>query len=212
MAVVCDDRKEQTTYFGLMNRGITDIEVKRLGYADTLLDSGYAVERKGHDVIGSITRRTIWEQLSGLCQYEHPILCIVNENIWRDMYYCNNRWIDKAYRGFLTTLTVSYPKLKVFHFSCMEDYLDYLVSLDKKIHKEGTSVRPVPMVRRTKKPEEIKENVLSMIPGVSVGKAKKILECFGTVKNVANSNEKELQMVDGIGKKLAEEIYKILVK
>jgi ERCC4-type nuclease len=210
MAIVCDDRKEDSTYYGLMNKGIVDIEKERIEIADIILDDGYAIERKGHDLIQSLTSGRIWDQLNNLCQYSHPILCIVNENIWRDFYYCRSNWIHNSYKGFLTTLTVSYPKLKVFHFQSMEEYIDYIIALDKKIHKEGKSSRPVPMARRAKTPEEIKENILSMIPGLGIPKTKLLLKEFDSIYNICSVTAKDLQEVNGIGKKLADVIYKYL--
>jgi len=41
--IIIDDRKEQDTYDGLLSRGITDAEVKRIPYADVLMDNGVAV-------------------------------------------------------------------------------------------------------------------------------------------------------------------------
>ena len=103
MVIVIDDRKESDTYYGLLNRGITDLEVKRITVADVLMDDGVAVERKSHDTISSLTGGRIWNQLNELCEYPHPILCIVNPNIWRDMYFTKSSWIHKSYQGFLTT-------------------------------------------------------------------------------------------------------------
>jgi len=208
--IIIDDRKETDTYEGLKKRGILDAEVQRIEVADVLLDDGVAVERKGHDLFGSLTTGRIWEQLNGLNEYEHPILCIVNENIWRDMYYIRSNWIHKSYQGFLTTLALRYPKLKVFQFGCMEDYLDFIVALDKKIHKEGKSTRPTPIHRKTKKIQVRMEDCLAMADGISIGKAKIPLKKYNTVYDVASQPLKELEKMDGYGKKLAKNLYDLL--
>ena len=91
-----------------------------------------------------------------------------------------------------------------------DEFISYIVNLDKKIHEKGKSERPAPHLRKAKSIKMRKENALTAIEGVSIGKAKKLLECFGSIRNIANANPKELEMVDGVGKKLAEKIRETL--
>jgi ERCC4-type nuclease len=53
------------------------------------------------------------------------------------------------------------------------------------------------------------EYILAGIPGVNTRRAKNLLQAFKTLQNVFNSDIPDLTMVDNIGKKIAQDIYKI---
>jgi len=207
--IIVDDRKENITFNALEKKGL-EVIVQRVEIADVLLDGGIVIERKGHDLLQSLTKGTIWAQLINLCEYEKPILCIVNENLWRDFYFNHSRWIHSSYKGFLTTIAISFPKLKLFQFSCMDDYIDFIVDLDKKIHKEGTSERPKILARKATKLSDLQENVISGVKGVSIRTAKEILKAKGSVRAVANATKEELMEIPNIGEKTAHEIVKVM--
>lgn len=207
--IIVDDRKENVTYDGLIKKGLKP-EIQRIEIADVLLDGGVAIERKGHDLISSLTSKRIWEQLNNLQDYEIPILCIVNENLWRDFYFCHSRWIHSSFKGFLTTLAVSYPKMKLFMFTSMDDYIDFVAALDKKLHDEGKSERPKMIPRRAKHPNEFKENCLTGVKGISVRTAKKLLNAKGSIKAVCESTKEELMEIPDIGEKTASDIINTL--
>ena len=58
----------------------------------------------------------------------------------------------------------------------------------------------------------MQEYILSGLPGISNEKSKALLKRFGTPEKIFTATEKELQSVDGIGKKLAKDIKKVLTK
>lgn len=200
------DKREPDRIIKKLKSKAPEVEEQFIEVGDYLLDDGFAIERKDNDLLASIMSNRLYDQLNNLCEYEHPILCIIMEDKWKNFYHCNSKWIHKAYAGTLTTLACSYPKLKIFQFDDEDEFISFLVGLDKKIHKEGKSERPAPIYRKTKNIKIRKEDALTAIEGVSVGKAKKLLQCFGSIRNIANANLEELKLVDGIGDKLAEKI------
>ena len=204
--IIIDTREPKRIDAYLNNNGIaTKREILDIG--DYLLEDGVIVERKDTDIIQSITTKRIWDQLSNLRQYEKPILCIVTENLWKLMYYSKNRYIDKSY--FSTLATIAYKfNIPVYTFNTEDEFIRFLTHLDRKIHDENKSARPIFIQRKAKTLEEIKENILAQIQGLSIKKAQRILKCFGSLCNVANASKEELCLVEGIGAKLAENIYK----
>ena len=200
------DNREPNKIKNALKSKCSDVKEDFIEVGDYLLDNGYAIERKEKDLISSIQSNRLYDQLNNLCRFEHPILCITIGDLWKTFYFCRSRYIHSSYMGTLTTLTVKYPKLKLIFLQDEEEFINYVASLDKKIHDSGKSERPAPQMRKPTSLKVRKENALTAIEGVSVGKAKKILSCFGSIRNIANANPKELEMVDGIGKKLAEKI------
>lgn len=61
-----------------------------------------------------------------------------------------------------------------------------------------------------KNDNEIREALLTAIPGINRSRAQNLLEVFGTVKEISNSNEKELRSCPGIGRELARRLLRIL--
>jgi len=207
--ILIDNREPSKIIQALKDKKL-EIKEDFLEVGDYLLDNGYAIERKDKDLVQSIMSNRLYEQLNNLCQFPHPILCITLKDLWKTFYFCHGRYIHKSYLGTLTTLTIKYPTLKLIFLQDEEEFVSYIESLDKKIHEEGKSERPAPQMRKPYSKEARKENALSAIEGVSIGKSKKLLACFGSIKNIANSNAEELQKVEGIGKVLAEHILETL--
>ena len=52
--------------------------------------------------------------------------------------------------------------------------------------------------------------LLSMLPGVGPMLAKRLIEHFGSIKNVINATEEEFCMIDKIGKKKAARLYALI--
>jgi len=209
--MIIDSREENSFAERVKNKNpVTGVEREFIEIGDVLLDDEFAIEIKRKDLISSITSNRLFDQLNSLMNYEHPILCIVLDDIYKQFYFSNSRWIHKAYRGTLTTLAVSYPKLKVFQFQDEDELVEFLIGLDKKIHKEGSSQRPSPIARKPKSLDERRENMLCMIEGLGVPKAKLLLKQFGGIYGLCSANMIELQAVDGIGKKLALNIWNVL--
>lgn len=189
------------------------IKTKRefIEVADYILDEGHAVERKDNDLMQSIKNNRIFDQIYNIQEYDNPILMINVENLWKLFYECRSRYADKQYVGFLTTLTKSFPDVRIIPYSGEKMLIDYMVSLDKKLSGEGKpKMRPAPILRKAKSLDERKENCLCGIKGISVGKAQKLLDEFGTINKISNATVEQLMNVDTIGKVLANNIYDIL--
>ena len=52
--------------------------------------------------------------------------------------------------------------------------------------------------------------IVESLPNIGPVNAKNLLQHFGSVSNVLNASESELQQVEGIGKKTAENIRKVV--
>jgi Fanconi anemia group M protein len=57
---------------------------------------------------------------------------------------------------------------------------------------------------------EQQQFILEGLPNVSAVLAKRLLQNFGSIKDIVNASEDELCSIQGIGKNIASEIIKIL--
>lgn len=179
---------------------------------DYLLPNGFAVERKkGRDFLGSLLSKRLYEQLINLCQYEVPILAVISDNIWKDFYFSQSRYIHNVYLGTFTTITAKFPKIRVVQFEDDEQFVNFLISLEKKLTEDGgEKSRPKPMMRKPESVQDIKENCLAQIPGVGIKSAQNLLRTYGSINQIANLTEETLQEIDKIGKKTAKNIVETL--
>ncbi|RKY93946.1 MAG: hypothetical protein DRQ06_05970 [Candidatus Hydrothermota bacterium] len=206
--MIIDAREPENIYKDLKSK--VECRKEFLEVGDYLLNNGYAIERKHTDLVSSILNRRIFDQLNNLCEYEHPILCYDVDNLWRTFYFSHSRYIHKQYLGFLTTLTIKYPNLKIIPYSGINQFIDYVVSLDKKLNEnQKDKVRPSPILRKAMSIQDRRENALTAIEGISIAKSKKLLKHFNTLSEIANANLEELENIPGIGKKLASNIYEV---
>ena len=190
-----------------------NLEVKSdyLEIGDYLLNGSVCVERKTiRDFISSIKDKRIWTQASNLQQYEHAIIAIIGTPAekWRSLYLGKSKWMHKSLTGTIATLACRF-NVSVISFEDEEDFLSFLESMETKLTSDKESTRPSPLVRKAVNDQERKENCLCAIPGVSVQKAQILLDHFGTVEKIANAGCNELKHCQGIGKTLAENIYKV---
>jgi len=203
------DSKEPTRLKTALNKKGVETKGEYLQIGDYLLPGSTIVERKtSADFISSIYDKRIWTQAKNLTQYNHPIIAIIVDNKWKDFYFRKGRYIHKTWLSTIATLTCRY-NISVVTFEDENEFLDYLKALDTKLSSEKESIRMDPIARKAGNTRERKENALCAAEGVSVKTSKQILECYGSVKNVANETIEGLQKIKGIGKKTAKNIYEI---
>jgi len=204
------DSRESSSIFERLKEKQPDIKKEFLEVGDYLLDNGYAIERKDKDLIQSILSNRLYDQLNNLCSYDHPILCITIQNIWKLFYYSHSRFIDKSYIGTLTTLTCKYPNLKVIFLDGEDEFINFVISLDKKIHDDSKSERPKPHMRRPESINDRKENCLTCAQNIGVKKAKVCLEIYKSIEELSKVSLEDLEKIEGLGKKPAINLYELL--
>lgn len=179
---------------------------------DYHLTKGYLVERKkGRDFLGSLQSKRLYDQLINLCQADNPILAIISDNIWKDFYYSQSRYIHSVYLGTLSTITAKFPKVRIVFFEDDYQFVDFLLSLEKKLLEEGgIKERPKPFFRKPTSTKEMRENCLTGIEGVGIKLSQKLLTEFGSISGVCGASEDSLSEVEKVGKKTAKRIYECL--
>lgn len=171
-----------------------EIEFKELKIADYLA-KGTAIERKTvSDFISSMLNKRLMRQLEELQQYESRLLII--EGLEEQELYSdtNENLHPNAVRGFLLSILLKY-KVPIIFSKNYEDTAKF-ISLIAKKKERIESINP------KKKALNLKEQIqyiLEGFPGIGSQSAKKLLEKFGSIKNIINADEKELLSI--LGKK-----------
>ncbi len=197
------------------------IEFKNLKVADYLVND-IAIERKTvSDFISSMINRRLLKQLEELKQYKHNLLIIEgideqelysNEDVIYSKYAISQEAIrnrpselrgkskktrglsSNSIRGFLLSILLKH-KVPIIFTKNSEDTAKFILIISKRKPKELS-------LNVSKKSLDRKERlqfILEGFPGIGPKSAKKLLEKFKTIKNIANASEQELKEV--IGKK-----------
>ena len=204
------DKREPDFYYRMLKGRKIDVKRDQLDIGDFLLPDETVIERKTvNDLLNSVIDGRIWLQAANLSQYKNPIILIESSDKWKNFYFSNTKSPHKIYFSAISAIMYSFS-IPVITLDSKYDTVDFIESLWKKITSEKPASRPVKKVRKTASHDEIRENLLAQIPGISIAKAKSLLKHFGTIQKLTNSNIAELKRVEGVGQKLAKTIAIIL--
>ena len=191
------------------------LEITNLPIGDILFEYGLIVERKSaDDFVSSIRNRRLWEQLKILRECEE----IMGIPIQRKLLLIHGSFASypAPIAGAIYEIIFNYqiPVVKLENYE-LEDYLRILY----KREKEGkNSLQPEESfklfkarktVKRELSEEEWKIYILSSMPEVGEVLAKRLIERFGSIHNIANATVGQLMQVEGIGEKKAKKIYRM---
>lgn len=184
-----------------------EIQSKNLLCGDFIISDRVCIERKTvNDFISSITDKRLFQQLALMKEnFEKPILLIEGE----DSLYGTLQ--PNIIRGVVSSISIDYgiPIIWTRSFADTAGLIYWMAKREQILEKREVVFRnkKVP-----KKMEEKQEYFVSSLPDISVVRAKSLLKHFKSPQDIFNADEKELQKVEGIGKKIAKNIRKILEK
>lgn len=222
MKVLIDNR--ETAVIRLLKK-ICEPEVVKLPLGDLMIvgkKGGIVVERKTvPDFIGSIRSNRLWTQLLGLMKVETILgfevkrrMLVIHGGFWEytNISSVNERRFWSATFGALLATNFVYdtPCVVCENNYAFEVFLRILLQRENR----GKNDR-LPGPRWFKKPvsrlptRDVKQYVLDAIPTIGEARARRLLEFYGTISNMAKSTKSELMKVPSIGEKRAEKIYEV---
>jgi len=182
----------------LMHLG-AEVEQKKLEVGDYIAND-VIIERKTlKDFLSSMISKRMQYQLQNMQKNEKSLLIIENYESEPEISLNPN-----CIKGFIMSILLEY-KIPIIFTRDSKETADYLFLLAKKSKKCHQSLRV--KLRHPGKKEKI-QYILEGFPGVGPATAKKLIEKFGSLKNVINASESDLQEV--LGKK-TNEFVKLIV-
>jgi len=182
------------------------VEPQQLNTGDYVLSTRIGVERKTvDDFLQSLIDGKLFDQISRLRDaYPRPILIIEGDGLLTKRNISHN-----AIFGSIVSITVDFGVPIITTKNPLET-ADLLYIMAKREQRDEK--RPI-AVRGEKTPMSLREKqqfIVEGLPNVSAVLAKRLLERFGSIKDIVNASEEELKEVTGIGKGIASEILEIL--
>lgn len=209
-----DYREQATGIIEILNKEYNnkiDYSFCNLETGDYILEEKVIFERKTlPDLLQSIKDGRIFRQAYKM--YNHNMNCVlILEGIKNDVRESNMK--RETIQGALVHLSV-FLGIPVLRSKNINETVKLLYYAGKQLnnHKLGKKKK---IYLQSKKnhyyPDIFKEQVqlLQNLPGIGTTRAIKLIESFGSVREIVLADQKQLQKVNGIGKTTAEKLFLI---
>jgi Fanconi anemia group M protein len=202
--IICDNRETASSVVRNMSLMGLNLKLEQLPVADYIISERIAIERKSaQDFNDSIVDGRLFSELKDLANtFERPILILEG-----DPFLVSNINSNALY-GAITSTIISFG---VYLYKT-KDPIETAEFLYQLARKEQQDKKGQIKLRFEKAPADLShllEYIIAGIPGVNTFRAKNLLRALKNLQNIINSDIGDLMKIEGIGKKIAQEIYKI---
>ena len=206
VTIVADHREFNSAVVRELAKAGLVVKPETLEVGDYVLSDRVAVERKeASDFASSLIDGRLFPQAKALRDaYSTGIVVVEGEGL-----FTARRISDEAIWSALASLATDFH-LTVVTTKDAGETARFLASVARR--EQQKEQRPL-AVRAGKGPMSDDERLRYLVeglPGVSAVLARRLLEEFGTVREIANAGVDELRKVDGVGPATAEAIHRIL--
>lgn len=198
-SVLYDHREEASGLPELLAFEGMTLEVAALEVADYVISDRVGIERKAAaDFVTSLKDGRLFEQAERLvAAYEIPIILLEGEPSFP----------RPAVIGAIGGLVRR--RVQLLRVAGIAESAELIIRLAHQEARGGSTPRRAKLARRRRGPDEIAEDVLASLPGVSLTRARALLEQFGSLEAVVAAEPEELRKTAGIGAKSAAAIRAI---
>lgn len=203
--VYADSREGNSKVIRHLTEMEIDVKVHSMAVADYQVSDEVAIERKTtKDFVDSIIDKRLFKQASELSEeFKRPLLILEGDGLYNGMVNPN------AIRGSLASIAIDFG-ISIIPTRNAQDTAAMIKRI--AVREQGGERAPI-QLRTDKKPLSLLEQqlfIVESLPNIGPVNAKNLLSHFGTVGNIINASESELQEVEGIGKKTANDIRKVI--
>ena len=190
------------------------IEIGDYAYDDVCFEAKSIV-----DFIGSVISKRLWTQLDNMDRCYHTNLVIVygdlDEGILQILENSKTKMTPKAraimlrnkFLGAIGRIVLD-TDMKPFWVQSEEEAATIITSVCKMKPMNRTAIRPE--IHKRLSTDDMRLDTLTSIKGLSVKKAKALLKEFGSLMEIGECSEYEIQVIEGIGATLAQRILATL--
>lgn len=190
------------------------IEIGDYVYDDVCFEAKSVV-----DFIGSVMSKRLWTQLDNMDRHyqtnvviiygslDEGILTII-ENSKSKMPLVSRRiMLHNKFLGAIGRIVLDMD-IKPIWVSSEEEAASIITGVSKMKPIKRNTIRPEVFKRVTT--DDLRLDVLTSIKGVSIKKAKEMISEFGSIMEIGECSEYQLQVIEGIGEVLAKRILSTL--
>jgi len=202
--VVCDNRETASAVVRALSLMGVNLVLKQLTVADYILSERVGIERKSaQDFNDSVKDGRLFNELFELKNnFARPILILEGDP------FLNSNINQNALYGAITSIILNLG-ITIYKTNDPSDSAMFIYQLAKK---EQSDSKMDLKLRFDKKPIEISsllEFIVAGIPGINALRAKNLLRELKSLQEIFNADIGDLMKVESVGKKIAQEIYKL---
>ena len=203
--VYADSREGNSKVIRHLSEMEIDVQVRSMAVGDYQVSDEVVIERKtAKDFVDSIIDKRLFKQARELSEeFKRPLLILEGDDIYNGMIHPN------AVRGTIAAIAIDFG-ISIIPTRNSQD----TAAMIKRIAvREQNGEKVNIQIRTDKKPVSLWEQqlfIIESLPNIGPVNAKNLLQHFGSVEKVIGASESELQEVDGIGKKTAKNIRKVV--
>lgn len=203
--VFADTREGNSKVIRHLSEMEIDVKVQAMVVGDYQVSDEVVIERKtAKDFVDSIVDKRLFKQARSLMEeFKRPLIILEGDDLYNGMINPN------AIRGSIASIALDFG-ISIIPTRNAQD----TAAMIKRIAIREQSGEKTPIqIRTDKKPVNLWEQqlfIIESLPNIGPVNAKNLLEHFGTVANIINASESQLQEVEGIGKKTAANIRKVV--
>ncbi len=193
------DHREDSLVIELLSRQAI-LEESQLDVGDYVISDRTIIERKTRDDFeSSIIDGRMFDQAVKLKDTYERVVYIIEGKTFQGRINRN------AVLGAVSSLILDFG-FSVFFTQSVEGTVELIVALAKR--EQGESKNKI-LIKKPKKSDDLDVQLvytMASFPMLGEKAAARLLEQFGTIENIINSNEQKLSETNGISKKRAREI------
>lgn len=203
--VFADTREGNSKVIRHLSEMEIDVKVQAMAVGDYQVSDEVVIERKtAKDFVDSIVDKRLFKQARSLMEeFKRPLIILEGDDLYNGMINPN------AIRGSIASIALDFG-ISIIPTRNAQD----TAAMIKRIAIREQSGEKTPIqIRTDKKPVNLWEQqlfIIESLPNIGPVNAKNLLEHFGTVANIINASESQLQEVEGIGKKTAANMRKVV--
>jgi Fanconi anemia group M protein len=202
--IVCDNRETASPVVRNLSLMGINLRLEQLSVADYVISNRVGIERKtSKDFADSIKDGRLFKELKSLIENYEVSILILEEDPVTDSNLSENATYG-AISSIILNLGVTIYKTKDAKETAM-----FLYQLAKKEQSEHKSALKLRFDKAPTENSRLLEYIVAGIPGVNALRAKNLLMELKTLQKIFLADIPDLTKVENIGKKIAQEIYKI---
>ncbi len=203
--IYVDTREMNSKVIRYLSEMDINVNIKTMAVGDYQVSDEVAIERKtAKDFADSIVDKRLFKQANDLREeFKKPIIILEGDDLYNGFINPN------AIRGSMASIALDFG-ISIIPTRNAQDTAAMIKRI--AIREQKGEKSPV-SIRTERKPVNMWEQqiyIIESLPNIGPVNAKKLLEYFNSVSNVINASAEELQEVEGIGKKTAENIRKVI--
>jgi len=203
IVIICDTRETKSPVVRKLSLMDAEIKLEQLLVADYIISENCGIERKAaQDFTDSIKDGRLFKELFELKNFfNQPILILEGELF-------TTSFNENALYGAISSIILNLG-INVYRTADTNETASFIYHLAKKAQITSKSDFKIRFEKKPFDDSELLEFIIAGIPGINALRAKNLLMEFKSLQGIFNAEIDDLIKAEKIGKKIAEEIFRV---